>query len=84
MEVIITKKLKSDNGVEFSFNSNICFNLCRNNKKYECVGVITEISEEYFLIRDVEIDGMRLYDDLSIKYSEVENGQIACCDDGWR
>lgn len=76
MEVVITKKLKSANGIEFRVGSDVFFTLCRKGKQYKCIGEITDIEYDFFIIKNVEIDQMRLCDELTIKYLEVENGEM--------
>lgn len=83
MEVVITKKLKSDNGIELRVGSDVFFTLCRNEKRYKCIGEITDIEYDFFIIKNVEIDQMRLCDELKIKYSEVKNGEMDYADSGW-
>lgn len=83
MKVVITKKFKSANGIEFRVGSDVFFTLRRNGKWYKCIGEITDIEYDFFIIKNVEIDQMRLRDELKIKYLEVENGEIDYASSGW-
>lgn len=83
MEVIITKKLKSDNGIEVRVGSDVSFVLCRNKKRYNCIGEVTDIEYDFFRIKNVMIDQMRLCDELKIEYLEVENGEMDYAGSGW-
>lgn len=76
MEVKITKILLSNEGNEFKVNNDICFKLLRNEKEYECFGIIHDIQNDMFLIRNVQIDKMNISDTLSIKFEEVKDGII--------
>lgn len=82
MEIKITKTIISDNK-EFKIRNDIHFHLLRNNKDYDCFGIITDIKENEFKICNVQIDGMNLIDELTIKYTEVKDGILHYTDDSW-
>lgn len=74
MHVNIIKTIIDDNGSNFKIGDDVCFILNRNNKAYNCFGVIKDINETEFCIKNVQIDKMNVLDMLKIKYSEVEKG----------
>lgn len=82
MEVKITKTIIS-NGKEFKIGNDIHFYLMRNDKTYDCFGIITEIKEDVFRINSVQLDKMNVYDELTIKYSEVKDGILRFADNNW-
>lgn len=82
MQVKIIKTIISD-GREYKIGNDIHFYLVRNDKTYDCFGVITEIEEHVFKINNVQIDKMNISNELTIKYSEVKNGSICLTDNGW-
>lgn len=83
MKVKITKTLISDENEEFKIGNNIHFKLNRNDKIYDCFGIIIDIKEDAFEIDDVQIDKMNVSDKLIIKYSEVKDGIIHFTDNGY-
>lgn len=83
MEIKITKTIISDENKEFKIGNDIHFLLERNNKTYDCFGIIIDIKEDVFEINSVEIDKMNVSDELSIKYSEVKNGIIHHTYNNW-
>lgn len=82
MEVKITKTIIS-NDKEFKMGDDVYFDLFRNNKTYEVFGIITEIEEDKFRIDNVQLDHMRVYDELIIKYTEIKDGELHFTDNGW-
>ena len=74
MEAKITRTIIANDGNEFKIGNDVGFELLRNGKCYECVGVITDITEKSFTITNVLIDKMPLAQKLTIKYEEVEDG----------
>ena len=56
MKAEITKHLISDEDKAFEIGNDVHFYLNRNNKTYSCFGVITDIDEQSFKIRNVEVD----------------------------
>lgn len=82
MEVKITKTIISD-GREYKIGNDIHFYLNRNDKTYDCFGVITEIEENVFKINNIQLDKMHVSDELTIKYSEVKDGIIHLTDNSW-
>lgn len=74
MEAKITRTIIDNDGVEFKIGNDVGFELLRNDKDYKCVGVITYIAEDVFVIKDVLIDKMPLAEKLTIKYGEVKDG----------
>ena len=83
MEAKITKTIISNENKEFRIGNDIHFYLNRNNKTYDCFGVITEIKEDAFEIDKVEIDKMKLSDKLTIQYTEVKDGNLHFTDNNW-
>lgn len=83
IKTVITKKLVSSEGKDFKIGNDIHFFLLRNEKKYDCFGVIKDIGENSFTITDVQIDKMNVSDTLDIKCEEVENGVIHITDNGY-
>ena len=83
IKTVITKKLVSSEGKDFKIGNDIHFFLLRNEKKYDCFGVIKDIGENSFTITDVQIDKMNVSDTLIIKCEEVENGVIHTTDNGY-
>ena len=73
IKTVITKKLVSSEGKDFKIGNDIHFFLLRNEKRYDCFGVIKDIGENSFTITDVQIDKMNVSDALDIKFEEVEN-----------
>lgn len=73
MEVKITKTIISQ-GKEFEINSRVKFVLLKNEKKYDCAGIITGIHEDKFVVCHALIDGFHVWDTLVLKYDEVEDG----------
>lgn len=82
MEVKITKTIISEDK-EFKIGNDIHFYLNRNDKTYDCFGVITDIEEDVFHINKVQLDKMNVSDELIIKYSEVKGGVLHFTDNGW-
>ena len=82
MEVKITKTIISD-GREYKIGNDIHFYLNRNDKTYDCFGVITEIEENVFKINNIQLDKMHVSDELTIKHSEVKDGIIHLTDSSW-
>lgn len=82
MEVKITKTIISEDK-EFKIGNDIHFYLNRNDKTYDCFGVITDIEEDVFQINKVQLDKMNVSDELIIKYSEVKGGVLHFTDNGW-
>lgn len=82
MEVKITKTIISD-GKAFKIGNDIHFYLMRNDKTYDCFGIITEIKEDVFQIDSVQLDKMNVSDELTIKYSEVKDGILHFTDKSW-
>lgn len=82
MEVKITKEIVSG-GRTFSIGSSINFTLIRNEKHYNCFGVIGDISEESFTLKKVVIDDMNVSDVLTIHFYEVKDGDISSANLGW-
>lgn len=80
---IITKKLLSSEGKEFRIGNDISFTLCKNGKEYSCFGIIEDITDKSFRIGKVEVDGMRLLDEIDIDFGEVKDGVIHHTDNGW-
>lgn len=76
MEAKITRTIVDNNGKEYKIGRDVGFGLLRNGKCYTCVGVITDITEKSFTIKDVLIDRMCLGEKLIIKYEEVEDGVL--------
>ena len=83
IKTVITKKLVSSEGKDFKIGNDIHFFLLRNEKRYDCFGVIKDIGENSFTITDVQIDKMNVSDALDIKFEEVENGVIHTTDNGY-
>ena len=83
IKTVITKKLVSSEGKDFKIGNDIHFFLLRNEKRYDCFGVIKDIGENSFTITDVQIDKMNVSDTLDIKCEEVENGVIHTTDNGY-
>lgn len=83
MEVKIIKRIISNDGKEFKINDDIHFYLNRNDKTYDCFGVITDIDNDDFEINEVQVDKMNVSDLLTIRYSEVKDGIIHSADNGW-
>lgn len=82
MEIKITKTIISGDK-EFKIGNDIHFYLNRNDKTYDCFGVITDIKEDVFQINKVQLDKMNVSDELIIKYSEVRDGVLHFTDIGW-
>lgn len=82
MEIKITKTIISGDK-EFKIGNDIHFYLNRNDKTYDCFGVITDIKEDVFQINKVQLDKMNVSDELIIKYSEVMDGVLHFTDIGW-
>ena len=82
MEVKITKTIISGEK-EFKIGNDIHFYLNRNDKTYDCFGVITDIKEDVFQINNVQLDKMNVTDELIIKYSEVRDGVLHFTDNSW-
>ena len=80
--VNITKTITSDNK-EFKIGDDIYFHLMRNDKIYDCFGVITNINEDTFEIDNVQLDKMNVSDKLTIKYSEIKDGMLHFTDNSW-
>lgn len=76
MRTKIIKIIISDEGKEFKINDDIHFYLNRENKIYDCFGVVIDINENDFIINKVQIDKMNVSDLLTIRYSEVKDGII--------
>lgn len=68
------KIIHSSDGRKYEIDGSVGFRLCRNCKQYNCFGIITEIWDDVFTIKDVLIDQMKLSDELDIYYEEVQNG----------
>ena len=83
IKTVITKKLVSSEGKDFKIGNDIHFFLLRNEKRYDCFGIIKDIEEDSFTITNVQIDKMNVSDTLIIKYEEVENGIIHTTDNGY-
>lgn len=83
IKVKITKTITTNENKEFKIGNDIHFYLNRNNKTYDCFGVIKEIEEDTFCIERVELDNMRIADVLTIKYEEVKDGIIHLTDNGY-
>lgn len=83
MKSKITKQILSDNGKEFKIGDDVHFYLNRNNKTYDCFGVIQNIINDGFEIFKVQIDKMNVSDNLTIKFSEVKDGIINLTDNSW-
>lgn len=83
MEAKITKTIITNENQEFKINDDIHFYLNRNDKIYDCFGVITDIDDESFEIYEVQIDKMNVSDPLIIKYSEVKDGVLHHTDNNW-
>lgn len=83
IKTVITKKLVSSEGKDFKIGNDIHFFLLRNEKRYDCFGVIKDIGEDSFTITKVQIDKMNVSDTLVIKCEEVENGVIHITDNGY-
>ena len=72
-----TKKIiHSSNGRKYEVGWAVGFTLCRNAKRYNCFGIITNISDDGFTIKDVYIDQMKLDGELDIFYGEVKDGDL--------
>lgn len=82
MEVKITKTIISGEK-EFKIGNDIHFYLNRNDKTYDCFGVITDIKEGVFQINNVQLDKMNVSDTLTIKYDEVKDGVFHFTDTGY-
>lgn len=76
MIIKIIKSIISNNGEEFKLRHDVGFCLCRNDKEYNCFGIIKKIEEDIFIIDKVEIDGMHMFGTLEVKYSEVKDGNL--------
>ena len=76
MEAKITKTIVDNNGNERKIGDKVVFYLLRNDKCYNCLGTITDITEKTFTIAGVELDYMYLNAELVIKYEEVEDGNL--------
>lgn len=83
METKITKTLISNEGKEFKVGSDIHFYLERNNKTYDCFGIIADIKEDVFKIDSVQVDKMNVSDKLIIGFAEVKDGIIHHTDNNW-
>ena len=83
MEAKITKTIITNENQEFKINDDIHFYLNRNDKIYDCFGVITDIDDESFEICEVQIDKMNVSDPLIIKYSEVKDGVLHHTGNNW-
>lgn len=83
MKSVITKSIVSSDNKEFEIKDDINFILCRNNKEYECFGIIVDIYENSFKIEDVEIDEMNLAYCLTVEFDEVKDGIIKRTYNGW-
>lgn len=83
MRAKITKTLLTDDNHEFKIGSDVCFNLNRNDNTYRCFGVIKDIHDNSFDINKVQIDGMNVSDELTIKYEEVEKGILKYTDNSY-
>lgn len=83
MKINITKVISDNNERKFKISDDIYFKLLRNDKIYDCFGVITDINEEEFSINNVMIDKMNVSDKLTIKYDEVKEGILEHTDSGW-
>ena len=79
----ITKLIEDNKGKEFKIGNDIHFLLNRNDKTYDCFGVIVDIYEKGFEINKVQIDKMNVSDNLIIKFEEVNNGEINLTDNSW-
>lgn len=77
------KKIVDSNEREFKISDDIFFKLMRNDKVYDCFGIITDINEEEFSINNVMIDKMNVLDKLTIKYAEVKEGILEHTASGW-
>lgn len=82
MKSKIIKKLITDENKVFKKGDDVCFNLNRNKKEYQCFGVISDIMDNSFVIKKVQIDGMDIVGKLTIKYSEVKDGVLHLTDNG--
>lgn len=74
METKITRIIIDNNGNKREIGNKIEFYLLRNNKCYNCLGTIKNITETTFTIANVELDYMSLNENLTIKYEEVRDG----------
>lgn len=83
VKAVIEKRMLSCDGKEFKIGNDIHFALCRNGKVYSCFGVIEDIADASFRISKVEIDKMKLLDELDIDFDEVKDGIIQHTDNGW-
>lgn len=83
VKAMIEKRLLSCDGKKFKIGSDIHFTLCTNGKEYSCFGVVEDITEGSFRISRVEIDKMRLLDELDVNFEEVKDGIIHHTDNGW-
>ena len=72
-----------DENKKFKIGDDIHFYLNRNNKTYDCFGIITEIKEDSFEINNVQLDKMNVPDILIIKYDEVKDGVFHFTDTGY-
>lgn len=83
VKVVIEKRLLSSDGKEFKIGSDIHFTICRSGKEYGCFGIIEDITDESFRISKVEIDKMRLLNELDVDFNAVKDGIIQHTDNGW-
>lgn len=73
IEAKIVKKIVSNNK-EFEIGDDVYFKLQRNGKIYHMTGKISGIDDDGFCINNIHLDGMRLYDELFVKFTEVQDG----------
>ena len=76
MKTKITKIIVDNNNNEYKIGDKVVFYLLRNDKCYNCLGTIIDITEKTFTIAGVELDYMSLNEELVIKYEEVEDGNL--------
>lgn len=74
MKSKITRIIISSENTEFKIGSEVYFHWNKNNKTYCVIGAIKEINEDTFVVCKVELDKMNVSDELTIKYTEVEDG----------
>lgn len=83
MKTKIIREIIDNNNKTFKIGDDVHFILNRNSKSYSCFGIINDIKEDGFVIRNVEIDKMHVSDLLFIKYCEVKDGTLSITYNGY-